>query len=306
MSEEPKEVKSDEEIEEEIKKGKEGIDSINFNEIIEPTGIEFEEPDIKEVSKEKDVVPSDFEVVPVKSMSKFPGPLGQLPDVLLDFCYQNIHTDRNAWYSITFPREFGEIPSVFVSVKAREGWFEKEVFKPPTFSTTRRWFYDPTVDPIAAANGVRDSVARDCKRSLGDWGWFNFIRDAICGTLAGIGWIIGYFIAVFWNVIAPLIGRGIRDAITSAVETELGANEMGRLLSKQAEYSLNQSIPMLYNFSGIPQMKLPIGTYRNVTTKSVEILGYPNADISVFVIGKAKNPLDTFGTRVFNDILERI
>jgi len=297
-------AKTEEEVEEEIKGRKIYVDKIPFGEIIEEIGPEILEPKISEASTEDEIVPADFEVVSVKSTPKLLGPIGELPNLLIDFCWTEFNGIKNAWYRIDFPRKFKKPPAVFVSVEARPGWFLKEKLTPPKIKISRKWFYDPTVDQIATANEVRNAVYKDCTKMMGDWGIFNWIRNAICGAIAGIGWIIGYFIAVFWNVVAPMIGRGIRDSLTSTFELEDGTNVLSQLQTLLAEYSLNQSIPMLYNFSGLPQMKLPIGTYRNVTESSVEVLGYEDTKITVFAIGYASNPLDTFVTRTFKELLK--
>lgn len=65
-------------------------------------------------------------------------------------------------------------------------------------------------------------------------------------------------------------------------------NAFARIHSRQAQAAFNSAVPLLYNMSDLPAMKLPVTTVRNVTGSSCEILVPKGATVHVFVIGMVK------------------
>lgn len=295
-----------------------------------------EEVEPEEIPPPEAVAAERIETVDAGVLSSFAGPPGELPDAVIDFCYRRFSTDRQAWLRFVFPREFAEPPTVVAQVEHRDGWFSEQRYErpgyprpgyaQPGFGIGRRWYYDLKLSLSWAWHQGRHQAYTQAYAWLRQPGGPPGFLDAPLAWIAGIiGGVTAIFTCWVWNdVISGHVGRGIREAFVNTYETEGGANTTIAQTSAQAqhavrtglayaehaaatgatyaEHAINNAIPLLYGFSGLPAMKLSPAEVRNITATSCEILGYKDSTLDIFVIGKAQNPLEAFVPRMLRQL----
>ncbi len=62
-------------------------------------------------------------------------------------------------------------------------------------------------------------MSNDCRSRIGDWGWLNWARDAVCSAAYGIGWITGAWIAWLWNLLVQPQVDKVRDRINERISS---------------------------------------------------------------------------------------
>jgi len=82
-------------------------------------------------------------------------------------------------------------------------------------------FEIPRIERGDLKDRIGKAYVDECERRLGDWGWANWIRDAICRMTYGLGWVTGAWIEWLWDILVqPQINK-VRDAANSAISRQV-------------------------------------------------------------------------------------
>jgi len=141
---------------------------------------------------------------------------------------------KGTWYRVPFELAFTEEPSVIIIGVARAGRLVTRVIAKVATSKVAAPV-KISVDKIAKFEiprigiGTKDECGRkvadaymdEAKERLGDWGIFNWARDAIASVAWGIGYITGVWIHWMYTVLVqPQIDQ-VRDATNKAVSDQV-------------------------------------------------------------------------------------
>lgn len=160
-----------------------------------------------------------------------------------------IDTPNLGWYRVTFSRAYTKPPTVISIAEYRGGWTDyRSMFSPAQLSSKE------------VADRARSDAERAVKDSLGDWGIFNWIRDALAWAGGVVGWVGGYIAAWLGNIVL-------------------------KFLASTAHESMYRAIDHLHQFSERPTMKLTTSEVRNVKETSADVLGYKGGKVHIFAIG---------------------
>lgn len=265
--------------------------------------------------KYEDLTPKEAATQLLSDLKGVGGKLGDLPDIFYDFSFSTFEAPDTGWYAVKFPREFAEPPTVIASSEFREGWFEAAKFTAPEFKIN--------VPPLKRVKLPGDRMADFAwrqtfdigRQKVGDWRikvgpwWvsFNWMRDAIIGLVAMGNWLSTRLFAEFFNlIIEPFTWDNFTSVYKGVLQAAGGANWAAKWSSLQAQQALNFAIPMLYNFSDMPRMKLSVVHVASVTTKGCKVLSPKGARVHVAAFGKARNPLEGFMGRSAPELAKMI
>lgn len=170
---------------------------------------------------------------------------------------------KGTWYGVSFEVGFITDPSVVIIALARTGKLITRVVDKVT--TARVTAPEKiSVEVVAATEkvlaekiakfeiprigiGTADEVGRkigdaynsECKKRLGDWGFFNWMRDGICSVTWGIGYITGTWIHWMYTVLVQPQVDKVRDAVNQAISDQTG--KINTAMSSQMD-KLNSSL----------------------------------------------------------------
>jgi ElaB/YqjD/DUF883 family membrane-anchored ribosome-binding protein len=164
---------------------------------------------------------------------------------------------KGVWYRVSFELAFREEPSVVIIGLARSGRLITRAIAKVTTSKVAApekvmaavvsgiekisaekipKFEIPRIG-IGSADDCGKKVANaytdECKKRLGDWGIFNWMRDAICSVTWGIGYITGVWIHWMYTILVqPQIDQ-VRDAVNRAISDQV--DKINNALSSQVD-----------------------------------------------------------------------
>lgn len=178
-----------------------------------------------------------------------------------------------------------------------------------TLKTVKRPFVPPISVPKFTDIDVSETVAnaaRDrCRATLGDWGFFNWMRDGICSVAYAMGKLEGEHLEWLYNVIVKpqlqkiysdmqvlatntrgaiqTVSDSSRDAINSVV---VDANSKINKQVEKMQDRVNGVLKDLYEMWNIPQgAAVTPAQIRNVTSSGFEWYSYGNTTLHYVAIG---------------------
>jgi len=232
-----------------------------------------------------------------ETLERFELPKGVIPAMARGKAYGKT---AGLWYRVRFPRPIYE-PIVVCVGEARRGDIPRSKLI-PTIEELKKVLKekipDLTIPKWTLVMPTADAFVDLVKGFFGDWGWANWIRDAIA-------WAIGNFEYAIWDTLFrprglekmnELLGR-TQDRINDRLEkirgifnTKLGDID-GRLdtLRTRANTSFETVFPRLYDAWGLRRdMALTALHIRNVTSTGFEFQSYGSTTCWWLCVGRRR------------------
>jgi len=236
------------------------------------------------------------------------------------------------WQVVTFPEPFRDMPTVGGLLLARPGWYVEELFEPPTLdlSDVKKTLEDyiKKIEELPDLNLaiprlphpelevlIADRLQETANRLLGDWGVFNWMRDALTRVFRAIGAELGRIIEYdVWdsnvklqvdkiqteienkvNPILDTITAGVNSAISkiknglleSTNKAVTRIEEVTNKITTYATDALNRSIDKFWETTGLEKGVIPSELQlRNVTQTSFEVRSPGPSTLHWWAIGE--------------------
>lgn len=166
-----------------------------------------------------------------------------------------------SWYRVAFERPIKNATPLALTHYRAAQFVKRSVSNVASLSSrTVQHITLPTVTRddfrYKGYNAVNDAI----KEKMGDWGWANWIRDAVAGTAAWVGWFLGAVMNFLWDTfIGPRFDdfnskiNQVQDAINTQLIDQFN-NLIGTMNGriKDVNDALAKQIDDLYTGIGLP------------------------------------------------------
>jgi len=227
---------------------------------------------VREIKRELGIREGIIEkLIPVRSEQVTLEAVTELRELAtLRFAYGTAYGDKaGVWYRVSYGTSIYN-PVVVAVAEAR-----KTTIKTRTITKVP----DIKAKTIPRISVTRESIERNIKDKLGDWGVFNWIRNAIAYGLSFIfKWVFDVIVGDQIDYVQDKLNEVIRD-----FNDKVNA-QVDKITSR-----VNQVLKDLYDMWGIPKDKALTPVHiRNVTSTGFEFLSLGKTKIYWLAIGKRR------------------
>jgi len=210
--------------------------------------------------------------------------------------------EAGVWYRVTFPGPVYNPQVVAVAEGRPTSMITRTIPKVPDVSA-RKVVKPPDVAfrTIPRVVATREDIEREIKRRLGDWGYFNWIRNSIAKGLSYVfKWIFDVIVGAQMDRVQSEINKAIRDINTktnmqfSRLVDSINStiSDFNVKVNRQVDRitdRVNMVLRDLYRMWGIPEgTAIQPVHIRNVNEKGFEFLSLGDMKVRWIAIGERR------------------